>query len=163
MDANEAARALGTPLNYVRGRPGKEVFLAFRNIGGSGLFTRRTGSFCNSAKAGWPAGRATGAITGCGNSGGFAIHQNDFGNPKHEGMTRGTGYQTDGFGRLQNGRLSRRSRRRAEGGHRGDPGDLWRQSPHPLGLRPAGGRGLCRDRAIDLRPHRAELPVRLFA
>ena len=38
MDADEAAQALGTPLNYVRGRPGEEIFLAFRNIGGSGLF-----------------------------------------------------------------------------------------------------------------------------
>jgi len=39
MDAEDAARALGTPLNYVRGRPGDEIFLAFRNIGGSGLFS----------------------------------------------------------------------------------------------------------------------------
>ena len=31
MDAEEAARALGTPLNYVSGRPGDEIFLAFRN------------------------------------------------------------------------------------------------------------------------------------
>jgi len=38
MDAEDAARALGTPLNYIRGRPGDEVFLAFRNVGGSGLF-----------------------------------------------------------------------------------------------------------------------------
>jgi hypothetical protein len=38
MDAEDAARALGTPLNYVRGRPGDEIFLAFRNVGGSGLF-----------------------------------------------------------------------------------------------------------------------------
>ena len=38
MDAEEASRALGTPLNYIRGRPGDEVFLAFRHIGGSGLF-----------------------------------------------------------------------------------------------------------------------------
>ena len=29
MDADEAARALGTPLNYVRGRPGEEIFLDF--------------------------------------------------------------------------------------------------------------------------------------
>jgi len=41
MDAEDAARALGTPLNYVRGRPGDEIFLAFRNIGGSGLFPHR--------------------------------------------------------------------------------------------------------------------------
>jgi hypothetical protein len=38
MDAEEAARALGTPLNYIGGRPGDETLLAFRNVGGSGLF-----------------------------------------------------------------------------------------------------------------------------
>ena len=38
MDAEDAARALGTPLTYVRGRPGDEIFLTFRDIGGSGLF-----------------------------------------------------------------------------------------------------------------------------
>ena len=32
------ARALGTPLNYISGRPGDETLLAFRNVGGSGLF-----------------------------------------------------------------------------------------------------------------------------
>ncbi len=35
MDVEDAARALGTPLNYIRGRPGDEIFLAFRDIGGS--------------------------------------------------------------------------------------------------------------------------------
>ena len=38
MDAQETERALGSQLNYVSGRPGNEVFLAFRNLGGSGLF-----------------------------------------------------------------------------------------------------------------------------
>jgi hypothetical protein len=38
MDVEDASRALGTPLNYIRGRPGDEIYLAFRNIGGSGLF-----------------------------------------------------------------------------------------------------------------------------
>jgi hypothetical protein len=38
MDAGEASRALGTPLNYVSGRPGNEIYLTFRNVGGSGLF-----------------------------------------------------------------------------------------------------------------------------
>jgi hypothetical protein len=38
MDAEEASRALGTPLNYVSGRPGNEIYLTFRNVGGSGLF-----------------------------------------------------------------------------------------------------------------------------
>src|ERR1700710_2086829 len=38
MDAEDAARALGTPLNYVSGRPGDEIFMTFRHAGGSGLF-----------------------------------------------------------------------------------------------------------------------------
>ncbi len=78
-------------------------------------------------------------------------------------MTRGTTNKTDGFGQFSTGRLSRRSRRRAEGGRGGDPGNLWRQSPHPLGLRSSRRRRLCRDRAGDLRSHPARFPVRLFA
>jgi len=38
MDAEQAARALGTPLNYISGRPGNEIYLTFRHNGGSGLF-----------------------------------------------------------------------------------------------------------------------------
>jgi hypothetical protein len=38
MDAEDAARALGTPLNYISGRPGDEIFMTFRHAGGSGLF-----------------------------------------------------------------------------------------------------------------------------
>ena len=56
MGAEDAARALGTPLNYVSGRPGEEVFLAFRNIGGSGLFYRKDRLFLQFRKgrlAGW--------------------------------------------------------------------------------------------------------------
>lgn len=41
MSADEATVALGAPLTYVRGLPGDEMFLAFRNIGGSGLFPKR--------------------------------------------------------------------------------------------------------------------------
>ena len=41
MDAEDAGRALGVPLNYIKGRPGNEIFLAFRDIGGSGLFPNR--------------------------------------------------------------------------------------------------------------------------
>ena len=41
MDAVDAARALGAPLTYIKGRPGDEIFLAFRNFGGSGLFPNR--------------------------------------------------------------------------------------------------------------------------
>ena len=56
MDAAEAAHALGTPLNYVRGRPGEEIFLAFRNIGGSGLFYKKDRLYLQFRKgrlAGW--------------------------------------------------------------------------------------------------------------
>jgi hypothetical protein len=41
MDAGQTARALGQPLQYVRGRPGSEIYLALRNIGGSGLIPHR--------------------------------------------------------------------------------------------------------------------------
>ncbi len=56
MDAEAAARALGTPLNYVRGRPGEEIYLTFRNIGGSGLFYKKDRLFLQFRKgrlAGW--------------------------------------------------------------------------------------------------------------
>jgi hypothetical protein len=38
MGVDDAQRALGTPFTYVSGRPGEEVFLTFRDLGGSGLF-----------------------------------------------------------------------------------------------------------------------------
>ena len=41
MDADQTARALGQPLQYVRGRPGNEIYLALRNIGGSRLIPSR--------------------------------------------------------------------------------------------------------------------------
>jgi hypothetical protein len=41
MSEEEAARALEQPLNYIRGRPGDEIFLAFRDIGGTGFFNRK--------------------------------------------------------------------------------------------------------------------------
>jgi hypothetical protein len=56
MDAEDAARALGTPLNYIRGRPGDEIFLVFRDIGGSGLFPHRDRLYLQFRKgrlAGW--------------------------------------------------------------------------------------------------------------
>ncbi len=40
MAADDAARALDVPLTYVSGRPGNEIYLAFRDIGGSGFFNR---------------------------------------------------------------------------------------------------------------------------
>ena len=56
MDAQEAERALGSPLNYVSGRPGNEVYLTFRNLGGSGLFYNKHRlylQFRNGRLAGW--------------------------------------------------------------------------------------------------------------
>jgi hypothetical protein len=41
MDQQQAANALGTPLTWIRGRPGDEIYLAFRDIGGSGFFNRK--------------------------------------------------------------------------------------------------------------------------
>jgi hypothetical protein len=56
MDAEEAARALGTPLTYVKGRPGQEIYLAFRDVGGSGLFPHKHRLYLQFRKgrlAGW--------------------------------------------------------------------------------------------------------------
>jgi hypothetical protein len=56
MDAADASRALGEPLNYISGRPGNEIYLAFRNIGGSGLVNHRDRlylQFRNGRLAGW--------------------------------------------------------------------------------------------------------------
>lgn len=36
MTAEDATLALGTPLVYVEGLPGDEIFLTIRNVGGSG-------------------------------------------------------------------------------------------------------------------------------
>ncbi|UZE49297.1 hypothetical protein [Rhodopseudomonas sp. P2A-2r] len=41
MAPTDAARALDTPLAYVRGRRGDETLLAIRAYGGSGFFERR--------------------------------------------------------------------------------------------------------------------------
>lgn len=56
MDQETAARALGTPLNYVSGRPGEEIYLTFRNVGGSGLFYKKDRLYLQFRKgrlAGW--------------------------------------------------------------------------------------------------------------
>ena len=56
MDEETAARALGTPLNYVSGRPGEEIYLTFRNVGGSGLFYKKDRLYLQFRKgrlAGW--------------------------------------------------------------------------------------------------------------
>jgi len=41
MDVDTTARALGQPLQYVRGRRGEEMYLALRDLGGSGLVPYR--------------------------------------------------------------------------------------------------------------------------
>jgi hypothetical protein len=56
MDAEQAARALGTPLTYVKGRRGEEIYLTFRDIGGSGLFPHKDRLYLQFRKgrlAGW--------------------------------------------------------------------------------------------------------------
>jgi hypothetical protein len=56
MDEATAADALGVPLNHISGRAGNEVFLAFRNYGGSGFFNRKDRLYLQFRKgrlAGW--------------------------------------------------------------------------------------------------------------
>jgi hypothetical protein len=58
MDVEETSRALGTPLSYVSGRPGNEIYLTFRDIGGSGLFPHKDRLYLQFRKgrlAGWKA------------------------------------------------------------------------------------------------------------
>jgi hypothetical protein len=45
MDAEQASRALGTSLIYVRGRPGNEMYLALSNVKGSALANRYDGLY----------------------------------------------------------------------------------------------------------------------
>ncbi len=45
MTPDEAAQALGVPLNYVRGRRGNELFVALPNVKGSLLASRSDGLF----------------------------------------------------------------------------------------------------------------------
>src|SRR5260370_2357766 len=56
MEVEDVSRALGEPLSYIRGRAGDEIYLAIRNIGGSGLFNHRHRLFLQFRKgrlAGW--------------------------------------------------------------------------------------------------------------
>ena len=56
MGVEDASRALRQPLSYVQGRPGDEIYLAFRNTGGSGLFNhhhRLFLQFRSGRLAGW--------------------------------------------------------------------------------------------------------------
>jgi hypothetical protein len=45
MDAEQASRALGASLIYVRGRPGNEMYLALSNVKGSALANRYDGLY----------------------------------------------------------------------------------------------------------------------
>jgi len=45
MNADEASQALGTPLSYVRGRPGDELYLASPNVRGAALSSRSDGLY----------------------------------------------------------------------------------------------------------------------
>jgi hypothetical protein len=56
MNIDDATQALRTQLSYVSGRPGDEVFLAHRNVGGSGLFDHNDSlylQFRQGRLAGW--------------------------------------------------------------------------------------------------------------
>jgi hypothetical protein len=56
MNVEETSRALGQPLQYVRGRPGDEIYLALRNLGGSGLINHHDRLFLQFRQgrlAGW--------------------------------------------------------------------------------------------------------------
>jgi hypothetical protein len=45
MNAEQASSALGVPLNYVRGRPGDELYLALPNVKGMTLSFRSDGLY----------------------------------------------------------------------------------------------------------------------
>jgi hypothetical protein len=55
MNIEDVSRALGEPLSHVSGRRGDEIYLAIRNIGGSGLFNHHDRLFLQFRK-----GRLTG-------------------------------------------------------------------------------------------------------
>ena len=53
MNVDETSRALGQPLQYVSGKPGNAIYLAFRDLGGSGLVTRLFLQFRGGRLTGW--------------------------------------------------------------------------------------------------------------
>jgi len=55
MEVADVSRALGEPLSYISGRPGDEIYLAIRNLDGSGLFNHHDRLFLQLRK-----GRLTG-------------------------------------------------------------------------------------------------------
>ncbi|GKQ51313.1 hypothetical protein [Bradyrhizobium sp. Ce-3] len=50
MSADQASRSLGVPLNYVRGTPGNELFVALPNVRGSVLSRRSDGLYLQFGK-----------------------------------------------------------------------------------------------------------------
>ena len=58
MNVEDVSRALGQPLGYVSGRAGDEIYLAIRNVGGSGLVNHQDRLFLQFRKGrltGWKA------------------------------------------------------------------------------------------------------------
>jgi hypothetical protein len=56
MDVEQTSRALGQSLQYVSGRQGEEIYLALRNLGGSGLINHHDRLFLQFRRgrlAGW--------------------------------------------------------------------------------------------------------------
>jgi hypothetical protein len=56
MDVEGVSRALGEPLRPISGRPGDEIYLAIRNVGGSGLLNHNDRLYLQFRKgklAGW--------------------------------------------------------------------------------------------------------------
>jgi hypothetical protein len=45
MNAEQVSQALGAPLNYVRGRPGNELYVALPNVKGATLSYRSDGLY----------------------------------------------------------------------------------------------------------------------
>ncbi len=50
MSADQASQSLGVPLNYVRGTPGNEMFVALPNVRGSVLSRRSDGLYLQFGK-----------------------------------------------------------------------------------------------------------------
>ena len=50
MNADQASQSLGVPLNYVRGTPGNELFVALPNVRGSVLSRRSDGLYLQFGK-----------------------------------------------------------------------------------------------------------------
>ena len=62
MNAEDVSQALGVTLNYVRGRPGNELFLALPNVKGAALSDRNDGlylQFRRGRLSGWKGDWAT--------------------------------------------------------------------------------------------------------